>query len=224
MPSADHHSSNRHRAIVIAAERFEIRACREDDLEDLYKICLATGASGADASNLHADPKLIGHIYAAPYARFSRECSLVVEDSDGVGGYILGALDTRAFEALLEDRWWPGLRPLYVDPVNKPPDEWSHDEMRSWQVHHPRRTPSRVCGPYPSHLHIDLLPRLQGHGVGRQLMDRWLASVRNLGSVGAHLGVGAANARALRFYRAYGWRELDPRTPPASVIWFGMTL
>ncbi len=36
-----------------------------------------------------------------PYARFSPECCLVAEDRQGVAGYILGAVDTRAFEALL---------------------------------------------------------------------------------------------------------------------------
>lgn len=203
--------------------RFEIRPCDTRDLDALYSICLATGDSGANASHLYADAKLIGQVYAAPYAIFSPECAFVVEDKTGVGGYILGAVDTRAFEALLEEKWWPTLRPLYPDPSGRPPAEWSADEMRSWQIHHPRPAPDRIAGPYPSHLHIDLLPRLQGRGIGRRLVELWLTTVKNLGSTGAHLGVSPANERAIGFYRAGGWRDLEP-SPSARTLWFGMKL
>jgi len=210
---------------ITSDTRFEIRPCESKDLDALYSICLATGDSGADASSLYADPKVIGHLYAAPYALFSPQCAFVVEDSTGVGGYILGALDTRAFEALLEEKWWPTLRPLYQDPTGKPPPKWSVDEMRSWQIHHPRPAPDRIATPYPSHLHIDLLSRLQGRGIGRQLVELWLATVKRLGSTGAHLGVSPANRRAIGFYRAGGWRELDPeRSSSARTLWFGMKL
>jgi ribosomal protein S18 acetylase RimI-like enzyme len=126
---------------------------------------------------------------------------------------------------LLREKWWPTLRPFYVDPSGKPPATWSLDEMRSWQIHHPRPTPDRIAGPYPSHLHIDLLPRLQGRGIGRQLVELWLATVKGLGSTGAHLGVSSANRRAIGFYRAGGWRDLKPgRSPSARTVWFGMKL
>lgn len=199
--------------------RWTIRPCEEGDLPALYAIALATGANGSDASHLHRDCELIGHIYAAPYLRFAPESSFVVDDGGGVGGYILGAVDTVAFERLLEARWWPGLRARYADPSGKPPGEWDADQTRAWQIHHPWRTPARIAGPYPSHLHIDLLPRLQGQGVGRALMDVWLSRVKALGSRGAHLGVGPANLRAQRFYRAYGWRELEGEKA-GRTMWF----
>ena len=198
-----------------------IRPVEARDIDALYAIALATGASGADASNQYSDPRMVGHLYAAPYVRFSGESSFVVEDRAGVGGYIVGALDTRVFEAVLEDRWWPSLRPTYRDPSDKPPEKWTLDEIRAWQIHHPRPVPERVVGPYPSHLHINLLPRLQGQGLGRALIDIWVARLKALGSTGAHLGVDPANARALKFYAAVGWRELAPARPgPVSTVWF----
>jgi GNAT superfamily N-acetyltransferase len=213
------------RIATISNAPLEIRPSEKKDLDDLYRICLATGENGGDALHLYTDAKLIGHIYAAPYALFSPELCFVVEDEAGVGGYILGALDTRAFEALLEREWWPTLRPLYLDPAGSPPASWTADQTRSWQIHHPRPTPSHIVDPYPSHLHIDLLPRLQGRGVGRELMGRWLAKATALGSVGAHLGVGSANSRGVGFYRALGWRDLEPeRSATARTTWFGMKL
>src|SRR6516225_6131038 len=124
----------------ISIAPYEIRPCVKSDLDDLYRICLATGENGGDATHLYADPKVIGHIYAAPYALFSPDLSFVVEDGVGVGGYILGALDTRAFEALLEENWWPSLRPIYPDPSGVAPASWTADQTRSWQIHHPRPT------------------------------------------------------------------------------------
>ena len=58
------------------------------------------------------------------------------------------------------------------------------------------------------HLHIDLLPRLQGRGVGRRLIERLTASLRAQGVIGLHLHVGAANIRAIGFYQRVGFTDL----------------
>ncbi len=203
----------------------KIRPCAPGDLDDLYHIALMTGASGQDATALYRDPKLVGHIYAAPYAVLAPECAFVAEDARGVAGYIVGAVDTVAFEAMLEAEWWPRLRPLYEDPSDIPYADWTADQLRGWQIHHPRLTPQRVTALYPSHLHINLLPRLQGQGVGRQLIETWLDTVRALGSNGAHLGVNPDNLAAMRFYRACGWREpVLEKPPPKGVVWFAKAL
>jgi ribosomal protein S18 acetylase RimI-like enzyme len=198
-----------------------IRAYRPGDLDALYRICLLTGGSGQDASHLYADPKLVGHVYAAPYAALRPESALVVEDGEGVGGYNLGAADTAAFEAELESKWWPKLRDEYPDPVGMTAAELSWDQRMQRHIHHPRRTPATITDLYPAHLHIDLLPRFQGRGLGKTLIDRWLELMRLFGAKGVHLGVGVANERAVRFYRAYGFEELDAWT---GALVFGMKL
>jgi ribosomal protein S18 acetylase RimI-like enzyme len=185
----------------------EIRPYREGDLQDLYAICLATGWAGQDASGMYADPKLVGHLFAAPYGVLAPECALVAEDDEGVAGYIIGAADTAAFEARLERDWWPKLRGEYADRKGGPSAEWTPDQRLAWQIHHPRPPRPALLARYPAHLHIDLLPRLQGQGVGRRMIDAWLALIRSQGARGAHLEVGTANARAIRFYRAYGLTE-----------------
>jgi ribosomal protein S18 acetylase RimI-like enzyme len=177
----------------------EIRPYRPGDLDDLYRICLETGWDGADASAMYADPKLVGHLYAAPYGVLFPECALVAEDAEGVAGYILGAADTAVFEARAEADWWPSLRAEYADP---PRTEWTADQRLAYQIHHPRPLRPALLERYPAHLHIDLLPRLQGQGMGRRMMDAWLDLVKSMGARGAHLECSAANARALRFYRA----------------------
>jgi ribosomal protein S18 acetylase RimI-like enzyme len=197
-----------------------IRSYRPDDLDALYRICLLTGDAGKDATHQFDDPKLLGHVYAAPYAVLSPETVFVAEDGEGVAGYIVGPVDTHAFEKRLEAEWWPHLRAQIPAPGRTPAGR-RDDRMRE-HIHRPPHTPRRISEPYPAHLHINLLPRLQGQGLGARLIDRWLAAVRERGARGAHLGVGEANARAIGFYRAYGFREILRTGAPYNVIFFGV--
>ncbi|PTA66649.1 GNAT family N-acetyltransferase [Deinococcus arcticus] len=197
-----------------------LRPAREADRAALYRICLETGDSGQDASGLYADPQLLGHIYAGPYLSFAPDCAFVLEDAAGVGGYVLGAPDTAAFEATLAREWWPALQGVYPEPLT-PPEARTPDERLIWLLHHPRRTSQALLERYPAHLHIDLLPRVQGGGRGRALMTTLLHALRVAGSPGVHLGVGERNTRAQGFYRHLGFEELG-RSPGA--VTFGLRL
>lgn len=137
-----------------------------------------------------------------------------------MGGYVLGAIDSHAFESRLEEAWWPTLRPHYPDRAGRPALDWPIESVRAWQIHHPFRTPRRLVAEYPSHLHIDLLPRFQGRGLGARLIAQWLQGAKAQGSPGAHLGVGPANGRAISFYRAQGWTHLELELP-GETVWFG---
>lgn len=197
-----------------------IRPYRPDDRDALYRIVLATGHAGGDASALYRDPRLIGHIYAGPYAALAPDAVFVAEDSEGVAGYVLGAVDTRAFERRQEAEWWPDLRARYPDPVGIVPERRTPDEQRCHRIHHPLRMPDAMLDGYPSHLHINLLPRLQGRGIGRQLVERWLRMAQDAGSHGVHLGVSTANRPALGFYRALGFREREcPVAAAPRAVW-----
>jgi ribosomal protein S18 acetylase RimI-like enzyme len=197
----------------------QIRGFRPDDFDTLYRICLGTGDAGADAAHLTRDPKLIGHVYAGGYAAISPETVFVAEDEEGVAGYILGPADTRAFEAQTEARWWPALRTRYPEAAGAPA---SLDERMCHLLHHPARVPDSIVEAYPAHLHINLLPRLRGLGIGQALVDRWRNAVAALGATGAHLVVGTRNARAVRFYRAYGFRDVDCLRLPQGAIALGI--
>ena len=185
-----------------------IRGYRPGDLGDLYRICLQTGDQGADATAQFSDPDLLGHVYAAPYGLLEPSLAFVAEDQQGAGGYCLGALDSRAFEQRAEAEWWPPLRRRYAEPDPARREQWTRDEQLAYMIHHPWRTDDELLALYPSHLHIDLLPRIQGGGNGRKLMDVLLAALRERGSPGVHLNVNAANLRAVGFYQHLGFTEL----------------
>jgi ribosomal protein S18 acetylase RimI-like enzyme len=196
-----------------------VRPFRPDDLDALYRVCLETGDAGRDATALHEDPTLLGHIYAAPYALFEPTLAFVLEDDEGVGGYVLGALDTTAFDARLEQEWWPALRSRY--PLPPPERGGTPDGFLIGMIHGRHHRDPEVVAGHPSHLHIDLVERCQGQGGGRRLMATLLDALRAAGSPGVHLGVSTRNERAVGFYRHLGFEEL---TADDWIIQFGMRL
>ncbi len=196
-----------------------IRPYRASDLDDLYRICLQTGDSGEDATSLFEDPQILGHVFAAPYGLFEPSLAFVAEDDVGVGGYIVAALDSRAFEHRLETDWWPALRQRYpAPPAELQPDEWTPDERAAGFIHAPWLAPSELAGDYPSHLHINLVPRLQSQGLGRQLIDTMIGALRDRGSVGVHFFVSPANQRAASFYRHLGFTMASADGPVIFVM------
>jgi ribosomal protein S18 acetylase RimI-like enzyme len=208
--------------------RARIRSYRPGDLDALYRICLLTGDAGQDATSLYHDPRLLGHIFAAPYGLFEPSLAFVAEDAAGMGGYIVGALDTRAFAEQLERKWWPELRTRYPgSPPRLPADQWTPDQQMASLIHHPWRIPDELAARYPSHLHINLLPRLQARGHGSQLTKTLITALRHQGSRGVHLHVAHANQHAAGFYRHLGFTELpatDAELPAPHLHLFAMDL
>jgi ribosomal protein S18 acetylase RimI-like enzyme len=187
-----------------------IRPYRDGDLDDLYGICLQTGDSGQDATSMFDDPRILGHVFAAPYGLFEPSLAFVAEDEAGVGGYIVGALDSRAFAERLEAGWWPALRERYpAPPAGLTPDRWTPDQRVAGFIHVPLTVPDELAEDFPSHLHINLVPRLQSRGLGRQLVYTLLRALREQGSAGVHLFVWPANQRAVGFYRHLGFTEIS---------------
>jgi len=182
-----------------------VRSYKPTDLDQLYEICLRTGAAGEDASQLVVEPRLFGELYAAPYGVLEPEHALVVDDGAGTAiGYAIGAIDTRAFEARCETDWWPALRERH--PIGSGGNDL--DELLIGMLHQRHPSDDVVVAAYPSHLHIDLLPEAQGGGWGRRLMRGLEELLRADGSPGVHLGVSNRNQRALGFYRHLGYEEL----------------
>jgi len=196
-----------------------IRAFRAQDLPALYTISLATGHAGGDASGLYRDPHLVGQIYSVPYGVLAPDLVLVAEDDAGVAGFALGAIDTTGWEALLERHWWPALRHRHADPGPEPAAGWSPDQRRAFAIHHPTLSPAAVCASHPTHLHLNLLPRLQHRGVGSALLRAWLALARGRGARCVHVAVNRANTGAIGFWTAKGFRPLD--APPGRALYLG---
>lgn len=184
----------------------KIRRASLADGDRVYEICLRTADAGGDATALHHDPRLVGHVWAAPYLHHAADHAfVVVDEADVAGGYVLGAVDSRSYEAALERAWWPRLRREYPLVAE---GRTARDQEVVELIHAPPTAIEAIVERYPSHLHIDLLPEFQGAGHGRRMIETLLESLASAGSSGVHLGVSSANERAIGFYRAMGLREL----------------
>jgi ribosomal protein S18 acetylase RimI-like enzyme len=185
-----------------------IRQARASDRDALSYICLKTGNAGQDATEREDDPTLIGLVYALPYPVFEPDFSFVVESSKGVCGYVLGALDTTTFNARLAADWYP---PLQARVRDADPDraKWNGSDWMRHHIHHPPFDVLPTLAPFPSHAHIDLLPEIQGRGLGRRLLTLLEERLAEAGSKGLHLGLDPRNTNAFQFYERLGYARLQ---------------
>lgn len=188
---------------------FVIREARPGDEPGAYHVCMKTGNYGKDGEPFYRDdPDALGRIFVGPYLAFEPAFALVLEDGQGIAGYALGALDSRTFYRRYEEEWRPRLCARFPEPGGDP-STWTRPQMvHSW-YHHPDYHCPEPYAQYPSHLHIDLLDRAQGQGLGRRMLERVMGALRDAGSPGAHLGVAFPNTTALGFYRKLGFVELE---------------
>ena len=192
-------------------EEIKIRKAALSDIPYFYEICLKTGDNGKDAAELFFDPYLIGNYFAAPYLIFPDSICFTAESANRPQGYIIAAPDTAAFDKWLEEKWLPPLRERYAKPFTP---EMIRSDKEEWILNsiHEKKFPAdasndKIDG-YPAHLHIDLLPTLQGKGMGRKLMDTLIAELGRQKVPGLHLGVSASNTGAVAFYQKLGFSVL----------------
>jgi ribosomal protein S18 acetylase RimI-like enzyme len=209
----------------MAPPDFHIRPCRPGDEAAAYEVCLKTGDSGRDGTHLYPDdPHALGRVFVGPYLSLEPELAFVLTDAAGVCGYVLAALDSERFYRRFCEEWLPPIRAQFPEPSGDPAT-WSPAQKVYYEYHHPDIHYPESFRVYPAHLHIDLLPRAQGCGQGKRMMEWMLEALVAKGSPGVHLGLSAANQRAYRFYLKLGFAELarvGATTP--QVIYMGRKL
>ncbi|KAH7930730.1 acyl-CoA N-acyltransferase [Leucogyrophana mollusca] len=203
-----------------------IRPAMIADEDIVSHICLLTADAGVSAVDLHAFPKLPGHIYAASYLNLQSGWAFVLidtneENEEKVVGYILGAKDARAYEKEAEEKWWPPLRELYgrylQDPagVAKPAD-LAYINL----IFHPLIATDATIAFGTAYMHVNILPEYQGKGYGRQLVGAAVQYLEGLkeGHRGIWLRMNPKNPKGAAFYRKIGFRPLELENTPGTII------
>lgn len=181
-----------------------IRPYKKSDLSKLYEICLKTGDSGKDATDLYKDPLLLGHFYSAPYAVIHPELTFILADNDIPLGYILGTNDSELFYHESEKEWFPPLRKEY--PL--PEENDNTPDAKIIRLIHKGYLPKPELLSYPAHLHIDILPEGQGQCMGRKLIETFCNKLIEMKVNALHLEVGKRNTNAIKFYEKIGFKQI----------------
>ena len=112
------------------------------DKAALFRVCLETGDSGADATQQYpADPDALGLRWVGPYLDLEPQLAFALEEpaSSAVHGYALGCLDTNSFMERLEASYLPPLRAdarFALEPfASKPRAEWSAEQEVYFEFH-----------------------------------------------------------------------------------------
>lgn len=182
-----------------------LRTAKVTDLPDLLRVCLETGDSGKDATHLHMLPELVGDIYVAPYVIHEPDLAYALLSDKRVVGYLLGVLDTRAFESLLVDKYWPLAKAKYQHFKTEITDS---DRELLKDLDKQGFSDESLTAKYPSHLHIDIVEAHQGAGYGKSMIAFLLEELKAAGSTGVHLHMSASNDRARGFYKKFGFVEV----------------
>jgi len=158
----------------------------------------------------------VGQYFAAPYIFRDPGLCFVAELNGVPKGYIVATANTQAYETWLESDWLPALRDRYPPSILEGPKAATLSPNERNLINlvnraHPdqERAKAPWMARYPAHLHIDLLPDLQGQGCGRLLMEGLFAALAERGCPGVHLGVDGKNANAIGFYGKIGFETLE---------------
>ena len=195
-----------------------IRPYAAGDRVAVRRICCDTADAGRPVEAFFDDRELIADLLMNYYTDFEPASAWVAEQAGGpaiageVVGYLTGCRDTgrfrrimfwcivpRAlFKAFWRGTWW-AVSTRRLIRCNLP--IWWRS-LGNWTM--------PLAG-YPAHLHINLRPGMQGQGVGRQLINQFLAQLRSAGISGVHLSTREDNMAALAFFKKMGFARLDRR-------------
>jgi ribosomal protein S18 acetylase RimI-like enzyme len=181
-----------------------IRSYEPADRAGIYAVCVQTGAAGADARGMYSSDDVMPDVWAGPYVDLQPDLAFVLDVDGSVAGYIIATADTRAFVELYTARWLPYLAARYraVDPPATNEQRVLHDGFD------PGRMLIAEVDDFPAHLHINLLPAMQGKGWGRRLISTLVGELRSRSVPGVHLGIDPENVGAAAFYERVGFHRL----------------
>jgi len=191
----------------------EIRSFRPGDLAAVYDICVRTADAGRDARGRYRSDDLMPDFFAGPYVFLEPRLAFVLDAGSGPVGYVIGTSDTARFVADYRAQWIPRLADRYPEPAGEPV---TADDVMIGLHYWPERMLVPELASYPAHLHIDLLPTVQGKGYGRALMTRMFDALAADGAAAVHVGMVTENTGARAFYDRLGFHVID--VPDAGVL------
>lgn len=192
-----------------------IRRATGKDAPVLSRICLLTCDAGKSGEALHDFEELPGLVYAVPFVTLPTTFGYVMVDDAGgqeeVVGYVLGTTDTREYERVARETWWPMQRARFpsVEEMEKNGIGKEQDKHYIRLLENMYSALGANVAFAPAHLHIDILDKYQRQGWGRKLIGHLIEHLAAEGINGVWLGLDPRNTEARKFYARIGFEQIE---------------
>ncbi len=149
-----------------------VRPYREDDRQELRRICCETGFLGSPIDPVFQDRELFADLFTNPYLDYEPEWTLVVETGDRIAGYLMGSGNPNFHRTLMLCGFQTACKMLSRLLTGKYADHPRSEQFVRWvlvrgvmeQPRHPENA---------GHLHMNLERPLRWGSVARRLLARY---------------------------------------------------
>jgi ribosomal protein S18 acetylase RimI-like enzyme len=196
-----------------------IRPYRPADRQAVHAIGADTAFFGEAVEAQLEDRCLFCDLFMAYYTDLEPEHAWVACQDGEVAGFLLGCLDGRRQRRGLLWRIVPRVldRLLRGDyQVGRRTWRYAASLVGAWAR---GEVPGSFASCYPAHLHLNVAACYRGRGLGRRLLEAYLAQLRVLDLCGVHLHTTNRNETACRLYERLGFRLLEERP---TRLWAGL--
>ncbi len=169
----------------------EIRKYEEKDFEGVRYACLNSDGGGMSDEMC----EFVLHIFCDYYIEKEPENCFVLSDDGKAVGYVICAENFKKFKAVFDSEYV-----VQVNHFDAGMIKWANE---AYLLH------EKYADAYPAHLHIDILPEYQRSGWGGKLIKALFEHLKNKGVNGVMLTTGTGNETANKFYKKYGFEELE---------------
>jgi protein O-GlcNAcase/histone acetyltransferase len=188
------------------------------DEKAVYEVCRKTCDDGADGTEIfpfHTD--LVGDKMVGAFLTNSPDYCFVVEDQDGVCGYVLSALDCKVHNQKQSMAWIPAMQEKYPKPEKTNDLSPAEEMIMGFHTHKPYTSASLV-GMYPSVVRIDMLPERCNEGIIRHCLASAIAALKTNGSHGIYAEVHVGDRNTVERYAAVQMKEVQVADIPEDLV------
>jgi ribosomal protein S18 acetylase RimI-like enzyme len=187
-----------------------IRRYVPSDRESIRRLVITCADQRIFPSCLTGRYELVSEILTRYYTDFEPGSCWVVDDpADGVVGYLFGCLSTARRYRVMAGRIVPAVTlravltgALFSCPVGRL--AWAG--LRTWTSGHAVK--SRAGLDYPAHLHVGVREDYRCHGLGKELVLRFVAQASGVGISGIRVSVVESNLAARALFQSLGFHVL----------------
>jgi len=187
-----------------------VRPYVPSDKRCVYEICRKTCDDGSDGTDVFPDhPDLLGDRLIGSFLELSADYCFVIEDAQGVCGYVVAALDSKDSRKKMEEAWLPSMKEKYPQTQKKEllsPAE----EMVSGFHCEATQLPESLYLQYPSVVRIDALQdRIsKDPNAVRRALSSAIATLKVNGSHGLHAQINVGDQNTFTSYTRLGFHEM----------------